>query len=175
VQSSWTSNETARRGSSTPNEDDLTKKKKKKETHQTKTNKHEYLFFVLHFETSKIRLAETIHSVVAAHSESQATQRYSHNIFSLLFRRPTHLQHLQRKTIASKSSNGVSKNFHAHLKTHGLSAKEYKAWQTKNQLGRAQPSSAAGLGGDFGGGDFGGGFRRPGRPRRPRRALQGRS
>jgi hypothetical protein len=61
-------------------------------------------------------------------------------------------------TIASKSSNGVSKNFHAHLKTHGLSAKEYKAWQTKNQLGRAQPSSAAGLGGDFGGGDFGGGF-----------------
>jgi hypothetical protein len=46
VQSSWTSNETARRSSSTPNGDDLTKKKKKKkkETHQTKTNKHEYLF-----------------------------------------------------------------------------------------------------------------------------------
>jgi flagellar biosynthesis GTPase FlhF len=30
VQSIWTSNETARRGSSTPNQDDLTKKKKKK-------------------------------------------------------------------------------------------------------------------------------------------------
>jgi hypothetical protein len=89
VLSSWTSNETARRGSSTPNGDDLTKKKektKKKKLTKTKTNKHEYLFFVLHFETSKIRLAETIQSVVAAHSESQATQRYSHNIFSLLLR-----------------------------------------------------------------------------------------
>jgi proteasome lid subunit RPN8/RPN11 len=52
----------------------------------------------------------------------------------------------------------LNNNFHNHLKTHGLSAKEYKAWQTKNQLGRAQPSSAAGFGGDFGGGDFGGGF-----------------
>jgi hypothetical protein len=63
----------------------LTKKKeKKKKLTKTKTNKHEYLFFVLHFETSKIRLAETIQSVVAAHSESQATQRYSHNILSLL-------------------------------------------------------------------------------------------
>jgi C4-type Zn-finger protein len=97
VLSSWTSNETARRGSSTPNGDDLTKKKrKKKKLTKTKTNKHEYLFFVLHFETSKIRLAETIQDVVAAHSESQATQGYSHNIFSFLFRFRTHLQHLQR-------------------------------------------------------------------------------
>jgi hypothetical protein len=62
------------------------------------------------------------------------------------------------KTIKSKSPSGLNNNFHNHLKTHGLNAKEYKAWQTKNQLGRAQPSSAAGFGGDFGGGDFGGGF-----------------
>jgi hypothetical protein len=62
------------------------------------------------------------------------------------------------KTIKSKSPSGLNNNFHNHLKTHGLNAKEYKAWQTKNQLGRAQPSSAVGFGGDVGGGDFGGGF-----------------
>jgi hypothetical protein len=64
------------------------------------------------------------------------------------------------KTIKSKSPSGLNNNFHQHLKIHDMSAKEYKAWVLKNQLGRAQPSggSGAGFGGDFGGGDFGGGF-----------------
>lgn len=57
----------------------------------------------------------------------------------------------------------MSKNFHTHLKTHNISGKEYKAWQTKNQLARAQPAGGAGGagfggGGDDFGGDFDGGF-----------------
>jgi hypothetical protein len=61
----------------------------------------------------------------------------------------------------------VNNNFFNHVKTHGMTIKEHKAWLTQNQLDHALPAGGGGgagfggarddIGDDFGG-DFGGGF-----------------
>jgi proteasome lid subunit RPN8/RPN11 len=63
-----------------------------------------------------------------------------------------------KKQITSKSKDGLTTNFSAHVKTHGISMKEYKALALRTNVSPApaQREAPNDYGGGFGDGGFGG-------------------